>query len=1395
MGACMSTSTTVDNNQKSTTTTTTTTNLKPIETNNQSPTTLKQRYFSLRNMTRDVTSSSSPTSDTSSSESFSPVHRLQMKQDSMSKFTDSSYPPLPSIDKRTMGLNRVDPENMIWIDSSVSCPTDLVLKCNKDKKNPVSILVTFHETPYSRCRLDISLNSTLDQFRQLLNSKHSDFLKAYDIEGEDYHFVFHGNKVSKEEENKKRVKSLLPKVGSNVVGVTDGYYCIDTSSETNVLNVVYIEKSDCDKRSNQQLFEDFIEYIKDRNYTQIVKLLVEDTDTVLPILQDVMGRTLLHYACLYNNLYALQVLVECGACLNSRTTTDGWTPLHVASSRGHSKIVEHLLKYGANPSLTDTQDRSPIFLAASSKHFGVFETLSPHPEVSVFDTTIHSLPNVTAQSLYFTEYPLSNILKRDDISELKRIMDLKICSIEDIELSEQNIALTIYHECVLAGSIKIIQFLLQQTKDSGNKRAMLTDNGGKTPLHFAAKTGNISIAKTLLGYLQDSLLEVRDDSGRTPLLTAFEFKKKEMALYLIEQGASITVSDFAFGFSAIHYAVADKYYELLKKIVTLNPEMAVQQNIIKKRVPIFKFRTVYREPEEQSTTNGPLPIIIAIQLNDQTSVNILLEHTGQRQFDSQIDSTGRTVIQYCIDTEAWDTLKLILSKYDSIVINPLYLEKVQFSKNRDVSALELLYRKTQSTFVLHNVAADGWRQGVESLVTLLKELAEPSEQVAHLFIGALEKKRVGILEYLLSQKLQFTFDFSGLVKQPSAAKVRLANEHFAFLKFRTESTFIYSILNTNVETIHNVLVVLDYFTNHNNLFVSQIDLDGQTLMYGEEADDTEEPTDKYSGPIQCKITALQLLMYIAPSATDPCLQKDVRHIIEIASSLIDRMSIESLDQTDLVCKRAVLIAAYKGYWKLVEQLISKQVNMIDPVINDNTYYTVNILEYVCINGGSPIASMVLSKHPELITTKCVENAANNQHKDIVQLLIQSTPTPLPDAAEILKILAKYDISDSFSLLFTRGVFSEQSDDEKNIITKTAVRSGSIGVITYLLETVYSTKEGKYKLLELTEGDIFDLVYRGRHDAPLLLLQHLPELRFRKVQEHSLLSAAAISGKLPLLKALLTIQSDVTGKNSLGYSPLDYARLYGNSEAGLLLSEYVTDEQRCEITDISDLIFDYRAQASTTKKYTGKGKHVQLQPVTKSDYVKLLSYVQWIEDGHVVSDTDYSNILSRAVSLLDQHTVQKLLTFQRYTTALVENPENLYQYLSSSMNGSGKPREQVATTLLQFIVSNTPANYQQSLKELQVGQQRLIEATCSRGYTAMLQLYLDSVTDDDLTSPNEEGLTVFDCALQNGQEEAMKLLINKGLAVNNQVIDQLRYKYESDQLLKYNELTSLYEPVQ
>ncbi|KAF3810601.1 Protein fem-1-like A-B [Colletotrichum gloeosporioides] len=200
---------------------------------------------------------------------------------------------------------------------------------------------------------------------------------------------------------------------------------------------------------------------------------------------DSEGSTLLHVAARQGLAEAVKRLLAADAKLLDAQDDFGNTALLRACWRGHTDIVENLLKNGANAKLLDVDDWSPLFMAVKRGYRRMTELL---------------------------------------LAERKWDLDFK----------EKFSAMTPLHAAASKGYKEIVRLL----RDNG-ARLDLRDKTGRTPLMTATiHRRKDTMVELLTGQHDEDLqLETEDLRGRTPLLMAAQIGFWDGVHILVESGA------------------------------------------------------------------------------------------------------------------------------------------------------------------------------------------------------------------------------------------------------------------------------------------------------------------------------------------------------------------------------------------------------------------------------------------------------------------------------------------------------------------------------------------------------------------------------------------------------------------------------------------------------------------------------------------------------------------------------------------------------------------------------------------------------------------------------------------------------------------------------------------
>ncbi|XP_077458129.1 serine/threonine-protein phosphatase 6 regulatory ankyrin repeat subunit C-like [Stigmatopora argus] len=217
--------------------------------------------------------------------------------------------------------------------------------------------------------------------------------------------------------------------------------------------------------------------------------------------QDTRRQTALMLAALGCHTDCVHILLEKGANPDAGDQK-GFTALHRAASLGSMDCMSALLEHGASPLCRDSRGRTALHLAASCGHTRLLHTLvqaavKADPLDSMLDYRGYT---PTHWAAYHGHEGCLHVLLENKIFGNQ----------EGNSFSPLHCALIKGHD-VAAGLL---------VKTIGAQIVKVTDAKGRTPLHAAAYSGNVTGLQLLLG--QGAELDAPDYSGRSSLMVAAE---------------------------------------------------------------------------------------------------------------------------------------------------------------------------------------------------------------------------------------------------------------------------------------------------------------------------------------------------------------------------------------------------------------------------------------------------------------------------------------------------------------------------------------------------------------------------------------------------------------------------------------------------------------------------------------------------------------------------------------------------------------------------------------------------------------------------------------------------------------------------------------------------------
>ena len=162
------------------------------------------------------------------------------------------------------------------------------------------------------------------------------------------------------------------------------------------------------------------------------------------------------------------------------------TALHAASRMNHLKIVQSLLRHGADVNAHGLWGRTPLVFASAWGHLEVVRWLLEHGA--------------------------------------------------DVNSKDEDDDWTSLHQAVCSGHYEVVRTLLKHNADT-----IASDIAGRTPLHMASSLGRVDIARLLLNHSADPM--ARDRDHHTSLHEASSRGALDVARLLLEHGAEVDAED------------------------------------------------------------------------------------------------------------------------------------------------------------------------------------------------------------------------------------------------------------------------------------------------------------------------------------------------------------------------------------------------------------------------------------------------------------------------------------------------------------------------------------------------------------------------------------------------------------------------------------------------------------------------------------------------------------------------------------------------------------------------------------------------------------------------------------------------------------------------------------
>ncbi|XP_050311619.1 serine/threonine-protein phosphatase 6 regulatory ankyrin repeat subunit A-like isoform X1 [Anthonomus grandis grandis] len=265
------------------------------------------------------------------------------------------------------------------------------------------------------------------------------------------------------------------------------------------------------------------------------------------------GRTPLHMCCLSGYVECCRKFLQTGVNLNEKDDS-GRSPTHCAAYKGSIECLDLLTSNGADFKMKDNFQRLPLHYAAAQGHFQCVFTLvgigSPINDRDIEGCSPLHLAAAYDHEAKCVEYLLNH---RAD----PKLKDAK--------------GFSPMHYAIACGNVEGVKLLLNVTEESVFRGEAGSPN--ITPLHLAAKLGNVEILRSVLTKYND--VNIQSDEGITPLILVAREGHIQCVHFLLRFGAKVSLCDNINLMSPIHYSAKNGHSQCLTLLLHNSEDQSI----------------------------------------------------------------------------------------------------------------------------------------------------------------------------------------------------------------------------------------------------------------------------------------------------------------------------------------------------------------------------------------------------------------------------------------------------------------------------------------------------------------------------------------------------------------------------------------------------------------------------------------------------------------------------------------------------------------------------------------------------------------------------------------------------------------------------------------------------
>jgi ankyrin repeat protein len=325
------------------------------------------------------------------------------------------------------------------------------------------------------------------------------------------------------------------------------------------------------------------------------------------------GTTALHRAARANDVEGARRLIRAGANVNAATRY-GVTPLHLASLNGSAPLIEALLDAGGSANEANPGGETVLMTAARTGKVEAVQLLLDR------GANVNARENLRGQTaLMWAVLENHPAVVRLLLARGADINAQTLVSVPDGTSGKPE---------ATSGDIGA------HGPGIYRSRAVPSPSGAMTPLMYAARDGNLAMARMLVDAGAD--VNRRAANGTPPLVAAITNNHIELALFLVDNGADINAADDFYRRTPLFAAVEMRNPDHVRDTAPPAPDAKDPMELIttllerganpNARANTTPFRGFYQVSANWANFDGQTPFLRAALNGDITLMRLLLKH-------------------------------------------------------------------------------------------------------------------------------------------------------------------------------------------------------------------------------------------------------------------------------------------------------------------------------------------------------------------------------------------------------------------------------------------------------------------------------------------------------------------------------------------------------------------------------------------------------------------------------------------------------------------------------------------------------------------------------------------------------------------------------------------------